>query len=275
MPHQTAKIRLHLDAGRDAGPDVGPDGGDGKAWSVGTTLPVSREQAHYLLRVMRLQPGARVRAFTGTEGEWLAEIAEAAKREATLRLIERLRAPTLPPDLWLCFAPIKKARTDFIVEKAVELGCRRIRPVLTRNTNAERVRTDRLAAHAVEAAEQCGLVYVPEIAEPVTLDVLLDRWPDGRRLMICDERAAGFGRTDPADLPAAAEALRGAGAGDPGDAGWAVICGPEGGFSDAEAARLAAMPGAVAVSLGPRVLRADTAAVAAIALWQSVLGDWR
>ena len=167
----------------------------------------------------------------------------------------------MPPDLWLLFAPVKKARTDFIAEKACELGCRRLVPVFTANTNAERVNTDRLRAHAVEAAEQCGLVSVPEVAEPVALAALLERWPADRQILFCDE-------TGP--RPPATEVLRRA---DPGP--WAVLTGPEGGFSPDETLMLYKNPAAHAVSLGPRILRADTAAVAALALWQSALGDWR
>ncbi len=163
-----------------------------------------------------------------------------------------------PPDVWLLFAPIKKGRTDFIVEKAAELGAARICPVQTDRTNSERIRRDRLQAHAVEAAEQCGGTYVPEVAELQPLGRVLEACA-GRRLMFCDEGRAG---------PATAldPGLRG----DP----WAVLIGPEGGFSEPERARLAALPGSVPVSLGPRILRADTAAVAALTLWQSALGDW-
>ncbi|MEM6945689.1 MAG: 16S rRNA (uracil(1498)-N(3))-methyltransferase, partial [Pseudomonadota bacterium] len=177
-----------------------------------------------------------------------------------LTLFERTRPPAPPPDLWLLFAPVKKARTDFIVEKACELGCRRVLPVLTELTNSERVNTERLQAHMVEAAEQCGLVWVPEMAEPIRLTAALDEWPPERRLLFCNERGG---------VPAA-EALSTA---EPGP--WAIITGPEGGFSEAEAARLAGLPGALSVSLGPRILRADTAAVAALTLWQAIHGDWR
>ncbi|MEO0819187.1 MAG: 16S rRNA (uracil(1498)-N(3))-methyltransferase [Pseudomonadota bacterium] len=255
MPQPVPKIRLHLDA----------------PLAEGAELALAREQAHYLGTVMRQAAGARVLVFNGRDGEWLAELTEAGRRGGRLRALEQTRAPAEPPDLWLLFAPVKKARTDFIVEKATELGCRRIQPVFTRRTNAERVRPDRLQAHAVEAAEQCGLVFVPEIAEPVALARLLERWDPARRILFCDERAAGFGGAAAA-LPAAARAL---GAAAEGAGPWAVLTGPEGGFAPEEAERLAAMPEAVAVGLGPRVLRADTAAVAALVLWQSVLGDWR
>ncbi|MEL6337834.1 MAG: 16S rRNA (uracil(1498)-N(3))-methyltransferase [Pseudomonadota bacterium] len=257
MAQAAPKIRLHIAARLAAAAPVALD----------------RDQANYLGAVMRLGAGAEIAAFNGEDGEWRCRLEAITKRAGTLLPVDRLRAPALPPDLWLLFAPVKKARTDFIVEKAVELGCRRILPVLTQRTNAERVRTDRLQAHAVEAAEQCGLVFVPEIAGPQALSRVLDTWPSDRRLMFCDERAAGFGIDGPLPVPDAATALRAAaGAGtDP----WAVLCGPEGGFDAAEAVRLAAMPTTVAAGLGPRILRTDTAAVAALTVWQSVLGDWR
>jgi 16S rRNA (uracil1498-N3)-methyltransferase len=245
MGRDEAKIRLHVAAELAAGQEVTLD----------------REQAHYLFGVMRRAVGEPLRLFNGRDGEWLAEIVAADRRGGRLRCLERTMAQSVPPDLWLMFAPIKKARTDFIAEKACELGCRRLVPVFTANTNAERVNTDRLRAHAVEAAEQCGLVSVPEVAEPVALTALLERWPPERQILFCDE-------TGP--RPPAAEVLRRA---DPGP--WAVLTGPEGGFSPDETLMLYKNRMAHAVSLGPRVLRADTAAVAALALWQSVLGDWR
>ena len=164
----------------------------------------------------------------------------------------------MPCDLWLCFAPIRKVRTDFIVEKAVELGVSRIVPVQTRHTNAERIRQDRLQAHATEAAEQCGATFVPEVADLVALDRLLAGWPAGRQLMWCDEGTAG--PVAPLTGPAGP---------------WAVLVGPEGGFSSEERALLRGRAEIHAVSLGPRILRADTAAVAALVLWQAALGDWR
>ena len=226
---------------------------------AGQCVPLTREQAHYLFGVMRLGVGDAVTLFNGRDGEWLAEVAEAGKRGGTLRTVEQTRPLQHPPDLWLLFAPIKKARTDFIVEKATEMGAARILPVQTEFTNAERIRRDRLQAHAVEAAEQCGGTYVPEVAELQRLPALLDAWSEDRRLMFCDEALAG----------------EGAGLGDATGGPWAILIGPEGGFSEAERTRLAAMSQATAVSLGPRVLRADTAAVAALTLWQMALGDWR
>ena len=225
----------------------------------GQAVALSADQAHYLFAVMRLAKGAMVALFNGRDGEWRAEVMEAGKRGGVLVCDSQTKGLQMPPDLWLLFAPIKKARTDFIVEKAAEMGVRRIVPVQTRHTNSERIRQDRLQAHAVEAAEQCGGTFVPEVAELVALDRLLAGWPADRRILWCDEVLVG-----------ARVALEGL---EPGP--WAILIGPEGGFSDAEAARLRAMPQVVAVSLGPRILRADTAAVAALALWQSVLGDWR
>jgi 16S rRNA (uracil1498-N3)-methyltransferase len=164
----------------------------------------------------------------------------------------------MPPDLWLLFAPIKKARTDFIVEKAAEMGAAKIMPVQTQFTNSERIRQDRLQAHAVEAAEQCGGTYVPEVSDLQKLDRVLADWPEDRQLMFCDEAEAG-------------SALR---LGQAGGGKWAILIGPEGGFSDKERDRLKALPLTHVVSLGPRILRADTAAVAAMTMWQQALGDW-
>lgn len=224
----------------------------------GQTVSLTKEQAHYLFGVMRLTAGAVLSLFNGRDGEWDAEVADAGKKGGSLACTEQTRPLQMPPDLWLLFAPIKKERTDFIVEKAVELGARRIVPVQTEFTNSGRVKQDRLQAHAVEAAEQCGGTYVPEVAEMGRLGRLLDKWPEGRRLMFCDEAMLG-----------AATALAGETGGP-----WAILIGPEGGFSEAERTRLKALPYALSVSLGPRILRADTAAVAALTLWQSALGDW-
>ncbi|MEL7465362.1 MAG: 16S rRNA (uracil(1498)-N(3))-methyltransferase [Pseudomonadota bacterium] len=229
--------------------------------AAGSEAPLTREQAHYLANVMRLKAGDEVALFNGRDGEWRAAVAKIGRREAVLALTSKLREQSEPPDLHLLFAPIKKARTDFIAEKAAEMGARALRPVFTRFTNSERVNEDRLRAHGVEAAEQCGLLSVPEVLPAMRLDRLLDEWDPNRRIMFCDETA---------DHGAAAESLREAGGGP-----WAILIGPEGGFAPEEVARLRAAPFATPVSLGPRILRADTAAVAAMTLWQSVLGDWR
>ena len=233
--------------------------------SSGAEVVLGPDHAHYLFTVMRLGPGARVAVFNGRDGEWLAEVVEAGRRAGRLVARDRGRIQRHPPDLWLVFAPIKKARTDFIVEKAAELGAARIQPVFTRLTASGRVRPDRLRAHAIEAAEQCGETYVPEIAEAVKLGDLLDRWDPARRLLFCDES----GESVPAP-----EALHAAGGGR-SPSPWAILTGPEGGFAPEEVVRLRSLPFVTAVTLGPRILRADTAAVAALALWQATLGDWR
>ena len=220
-------------------------------------MTLEKDQSHYLLNVMRMAPGSGLEVFDGRTGAYPATLAGGSRKGAVLEMGERDRPVRMPPDLWLLFAPIKKARTDFIVEKAAELGARRIVPVRTEFTNSERVRSDRLRAHAIEAAEQCGGTFVPEVADMTSLSSVLDAWPDERTLVFCDETQAG---------PATGwDALP------PGPA--AVLIGPEGGFSEAERARIAGI--GHPVSLGPRVLRADTAAVAALTLWQDRFGDWR
>jgi len=228
---------------------------------AGQSVPLDRAQAHYLFGVMRLGVGDHIAVFDGSSGEWAAEITQAGKRGGEAICQHQTKPLQMPPDLWLLFAPIKKARTDFIVEKAAELGAARIQPVQTEFTNSERVRTDRLRAHAIEAAEQCGGTYVPEIGEMTRLSTFLDKWPAERRLMFCDEASVGVA-TDLAALPDM-----------PGP--WAIAIGPEGGFSATERERLRAMEQSLPVSLGPRILRADTAAVAALSLWQARFGDWR
>ena len=220
-------------------------------------VPLSREQAHYLFGVMRQGVGGRVALFNGADGEWQAEVVEAGKRGGVLECRAQSAPQVMPPDLWLLFAPIKKARTDFIVEKAAEMGAARILPVQTEFTNAERIRQDRLQAHAVEAAEQCGGTYVPQVGEMVRLDTVLRDLGD-RQVMFCDEAKVGGSPTLPNT-----------------QGPWAILIGPEGGFSDKERARLHALDTAHAVSLGPRILRADTAAVAAMTVWQQCLGDWK
>jgi len=224
---------------------------------VGQSVPLSREQSHYLFGVMRKGPGEVVELFNGRDGEWLAQVVEAGKRSGMLLCESHSKPLVLPADLWLMFAPIKKARTDFIVEKATEMGVGQIVPVYTDFTNSERVRQDRLQNHAVEAAEQCGGTYVPPVLELQKLSVLLDAWDD-RQIMFCDEACMGQSIL----------LLQ-----QPGP--WAILIGPEGGFSSSERILLNAMPQAQGVSLGPRILRADTAVVAALTLWQTTLGDWR
>lgn len=254
---------------------------------AGQSVPLERDQAHYLFGVMRLGVGAQVALFNGRDGEWTCEVAEAGKRGGLLSCLAQTKPLQMPPDLWLMFAPIKKARTDFIVEKAAEMGAARILPVQTEFTNSERIRQDRLQAHAVEAAEQCGGTFVPDVAELQKLSRLLDHWPQERQLMFCDEAEVGNALQLIAEGGARprAEAKRPPGGADgrcpayrPGEesqeGSWAILIGPEGGFSESERKRLHALPQSHVVSLGPRILRADTAAVAAMTLWQQALGDW-
>ena len=224
----------------------------------GQAVPLNADQAHYLSGVMRLPAGTMIEVFNGRDGAWDAEIVTASKRGGTLALRAQVAPQRDPPDLWLIFAPIKKARTDFIVEKAAELGAARILPVQTDFTNSERIRQDRLQAHAVEAAEQCGGTFVPEVADLTSLSKLLDGWDPARRILWADESRVG-----PAD------ALSGLPRGP-----WAVLIGPEGGFSPPERKRLRDATFVTPISLGPRILRADTAAVALLTLFQAHLGDW-
>jgi 16S rRNA (uracil1498-N3)-methyltransferase len=224
------------------------------------TVDLSRDQANYLFNVMRLSVGDGVALFNGKDGEWRADVAEASRRGGQLVCRNQTAPLRPPPDLWLLFAPIKKARTDFIVEKAVELGVARILPVQTEFTNAGRIRQDRLQAHAVEAAEQCGATFVPAVDDLQTLRAVLGAWPGDRHLIFADETSAGAR----ACLDHAPQADK-----------WAILIGPEGGFSQAERTYLRGLPLLTPISLGPRILRADTAAVAALTLWQADRGDWR
>lgn len=226
------------------------------------SVPVSRDHANYLFNVMRLSVGAEVALFNGQDGEWRAEVAAKGKRGGVLVCAEQTAPQMMPPDVWLLFAPIKKARTDFIVEKAAELGAARILPVRTDFTNSERLRQDKLQAHAMEAAEQCGGTFVPPVEEIQPLQKVLEGWDTSRTIFFADEALA-----DPSSAPE-----RGLLAAAPAPA--AILIGPEGGFSDAERARLRALPFVQTMSLGPRILRADTAAVAALTLWQKAQGDW-
>jgi 16S rRNA (uracil1498-N3)-methyltransferase len=198
--------------------------------------------------------------FNGKDGEWLAHLTEVTKKGASLRCERLVSAVRPPPDIDYCFAPLKHARLDYVVQKATELGARRLRPVITQRTIAERVNLERMKANAVEAAEQCNLVFVPEVMEPVKLAKLLAEWEPGRQLIHCDEAAA---------IANPLEALNGL------KVPAAVLIGPEGGFTGEEKRHLSSLPFVTAISLGPRIMRADTAAVAALAIMQAVLGDWR
>jgi 16S rRNA (uracil1498-N3)-methyltransferase len=227
----------------------------------GAVAPLAPAQQHYLTHVLRLKTGGRVLAFNGRDGEWEASL-EANKRAAALRIGAKTREQTAPSDLHYLFAPLKAARLDYMVQKAVEMGASRLQPVLTRHSQVARVNVARMRANAIEAAEQCGILTLPQIDEAETfLRALATREPS-RYLVFCDEDA------DVADPLAALASV-------PSRAPLAVLVGPEGGFADDERAALLDLPNMVRVALGPRILRADTAAVAALALVQAVVGDWR
>ena len=230
-----------------------------------TRVVIEDGQAHYLLHVMRAKLGDRISLFNGCDGEWLAEVAEIAKRSCTVICTVQIAPQAEVPDLWLVFAPIKKTPADYLTQKATELGVRVLQPVITRRTIVTRVNSERMRANAVEAAEQSGRVTVPEVREPVAFDNLLAAWPADRRILFCDETAASRS----GDCAPIADALRAA-----PDEAWAVFIGPEGGFDPAERAHLLTLPLVTPVSLGTRILRADTAALAALAVWQAVPGDW-
>lgn len=228
---------------------------------AGACVVPGAAQAHYLLHVMRAKPGGRVLLFNGSDGEWLARIAGISKRSCSLECERQTEPQSEVPDVWLCFAPIKKTPADYVVQKATELGVRVLQPVFTRRTVVSRVNLERMHANAVEAAEQSARLSVPETREPIALDKLLAAWPNDRRLIFCDEGED----TRPVMQILAAE----------NDQPFAILTGPEGGFDPSERQLLRAQTFVVPVSLGPRILRADTAALAALAIWQSVKGDWR
>lgn len=235
------------------------------ALSQGAAFDLDRQQAHYLRHVLRLGAGDAVHLFNGRDGEWRGEIAIAGRAGASATPCERIHDQRAGPDLWLAFAPVKRIRIDLIAEKATELGAAVIIPVMTANTSVSRVNLDRLRANAIEAAEQCGRLTLPDIRPPVGLAELMAGWPAGRRLLMCDESGGGVPVIDALSDAAGA---RGSGA-------WGILTGPEGGFSPAELDLLAQNPIVTRIALGPRILRADTAAIAALVCWQAVMGDWR
>jgi 16S rRNA (uracil1498-N3)-methyltransferase len=286
------KVRLYVEAPLGEGARVEP----------------SAQQAHYLLHVMRAREGDRVSLFNGCDGEWLARLVEVTKRNCAFVCERQTQEQSDTPDLWLCFAPIKKTPADYVVQKATELGVSALQPVITRRTIVARVNLERMRANAIEAAEQSGRLTIPEIREPRTLERLLAEWPPGRRLLFCDEAGgappiatalasglppplAGGGnsversetelgegaRKSPLPQILAPAALEFApsreGRGE--NKAYAVLVGPEGGFDPAERDAIRACAFVTPVSLGPRILRADTAALAALAIWQSLCGDWR
>jgi 16S rRNA (uracil1498-N3)-methyltransferase len=225
--------------------------------TAGAMLILPQPQSHYLAQVMRRQPGDMVRVFDGVSGEWAARVIRVGKKAVELQL----QSPSAPQeavaDLWLCVAPLKRGRVDWVAEKACELGVARLVPVLTARTVVDKLNLDRLRGHMIEAAEQCGRTAVPEIAEPVKLAALLKSWPPARSLIFADEKGG----------PPMAKAI--AGLSGPS----AILIGPEGGFTPEEATAVRARPESIPVSLGPRILRADTAAAVAVGLWQALTGD--
>jgi 16S rRNA (uracil1498-N3)-methyltransferase len=233
------------------------------ALAAGARIGMERAHANYLLNVLRLRAGDRVLVFNGRDGEWRAELSVEGRKAADLRVAERVREQTSPPDLVYLFAPLKHARLDYMVQKAVEMGVGALRPVFTRRTQASRVNLARMRANVIEAAEQCGVLSIPDLLEETDLVGALRALESDRLLVFCDEEAPSG---DP--VKALAEAGNNI-------AKVAVVIGPEGGFTDEERALVAGHERCVRVSLGPRILRADTAAVAALALVQAVLGDWR
>lgn len=244
ITHPGGKVRLYVEAPLGLGVRVEP----------------SPAQAHYLLHVMRAKAGEFVSLFNGRDGEWLARIADLSKRSCILNCELAIAPQHAVPDVWLVFAPIKKIPADYLAQKATELGVRRLQPIITRRTIVSRVNLERVRANAIEAAEQSGRLSVPDVGEPQTLSALLAHWPGERKLVFCDE--AG-------DAPPLRDALAAA-----PDGPWAILTGPEGGFDASERDALRAKPFVVPAVLGPRILRADTAALAALAIWQSVKGDW-
>ena len=234
------------------------------ALAEGLVLPLDGPQAHYLLRVMRAAPGDAVVLCDDLTGEWAGEVEQAGKRDLTLRILRLLRAREQVPDLWLCPALLKKDRFDLVLEKATELGVRRIAPVLTRRCVADRLNPERARHIVVEAAEQCARTALPELAAPAKLEALLRDWPAERALFFADEQGG-----EPAAAAFAAPTFTNSA----GPA--AILIGPEGGFDDAERLAVRQLPQARPISLGPRILRGETAALAAVALWMGTAGDWR
>ena len=230
-----------------------------QALREGSVLTLDGVPANYLGNVLRLQPGAQVKLFDDGTGEWLAQITDVAKKRVTLAVTRRLRPREPVPDVWLVFAAIKKNRIDMLVEKATELGAARLLPVVTQRTVVDRLNLERLRAHTIEAAEQCERTALPTLDEPVKLAALLREWPAERVLFFADKNGGEpFAPAAAASAPAPA----------------AILIGPEGGFTADEAAAIRALPQARPVSLGPRILRAETAAIAALSVWMSAAGDW-
>ena len=221
-------------------------------------IVIDAAQANYLVRVLRLKAGAQIKLFDNRTGEWLAELAHIGKRDAIVRVEGHLRPREIVPDLWLCFAPIKKGRIDWLVEKASELGVARLVPVKTQRTIVDKVKSTRLQSHIIEAAEQCERTSLPDLAALTPLDTLLSDWPEERRLYYAAERGGDSVTEVMSDSSGPA----------------AILIGPEGGFTDAEDEKIRAKEASIPISLGPRILRADTAAITAIGIWMAHHGDW-
>jgi 16S rRNA (uracil1498-N3)-methyltransferase len=245
LAHPGGKVRLYVEA---------PLAAYGR-------VETSEAQSHYLLHVMRARNGDRISLFNGTDGEWRAIIVNVTKRHCILACEAQARPQEVTPDLWLCFAPIKRTPADYLAQKATELGVSVLQPVITHRTIVSRVNTERMRANALEAAEQSDRLTVPDVRPPLTLEELLAGWPADRQMMFCDEGG---------EAPPIRDSL----AARPPSA-WAVLTGPEGGFDSGERERVRSCAFVMPVSLGPRILRADTAALAALAVWQTLVGDWR
>jgi 16S rRNA (uracil1498-N3)-methyltransferase len=239
------RLRLFVEAPLNAGAEISP----------------GESQTHYLLHVMRARDGDTARLFNGKDGEWRARISNVTRRSCALICDRQMAEQNGVPDLWLAFAPIKKTPAEYLVQKATELGTARLLPVVTERTVARRVNVERLRANAIEAAEQSGRLTVPEIREALSLPELLRGWSPERALLFCDESGDALSI---ADALARAETRK----------SWGVLTGPEGGFSPEERHLIRAHPAVLPVTLGPRIMRADTAALAALAVWQALLGDW-
>jgi 16S rRNA (uracil1498-N3)-methyltransferase len=228
--------------------------------AAGALFGLSRDQSHYLTNVLRMKEGAELLTFNGRDGEWLARVAEVGKKAVTLEAVRQERPQPPLADLLYAFAPIKAGRLDYLVQKAVEMGAGALQPVITQHTQMATVGVERLQANALEAAEQCGILALPTVRLPLKFDALLAGWEPDRRLIFCDESA---------DTNNPLPALNGI-----AERRLGLLVGPEGGFSDEERRTLRALPFVTAIPLGPRILRADTAAVAALAVIQATIGDW-
>ncbi|MBL4602072.1 MAG: 16S rRNA (uracil(1498)-N(3))-methyltransferase [Emcibacteraceae bacterium] len=225
---------------------------------AGAVHLIDDNQGHYLVNVMRIKMGEHLALFNGVAGEWIGEVTKVGKGKVKITIREKIAEQFFEPDLWYLFAPLKKARTDYMIQKATELGVSRICPIFTIRTNLDRIKHNKLVANAIEAAEQCGRMTVPQIDVMTSLKEILQNWPDERAIIFCDEAGDAILMKDMKAIHKKA----------------AILIGPEGGFSSEERQMIRDHKNAVAITLGPRILRADTAAVAALSLWQSFMGDW-